>query len=314
MVLSASLFLKTMVYTITLNTSLDYVVHVDRLSVGQIHKSSQYSIYPGGKGINVSQILKEFGIDSTAVGFVAGHTGECFVALVEDIGITTKFIKLSKGITRINVKTRSHEYENVTETDINCAGPDVNSDELARLKAIVEGVDKNDIVVISGSVPTSVTSYEYGEIIRIASEKGATVIVDATGEYLSASLIHKPFLVKPNEQELREFFDADSNADIEMLAFKMKELGAKNVLVSLGATGALLCTNEGEIIRMEAPKGLTVNTVGAGDSMVAGFVAGLVQNKDMGTALKLGVCAGSATAFSEGLASYEDIERLIESV
>jgi len=303
-----------MVYTLTLNTSLDYVVHVDKLSIGQINKSSRYDIYPGGKGINVSWVLKELGIESTALGFVAGHTGDCFEAMIREAGIDTNLIKLTDGMTRINIKTRSHEQESVTETDINCAGPIVGSAQLNQMKEVVSRIQKDDILVVSGSVPPSIGPEEYGEMIQIATQNGAMVVVDVTGAYLLEALKYKPFLVKPNEQELRDLFGNSDDESVVVLAKRMQDMGADNVLVSLGEAGALLCPDEGEIIRMEAPKGVAVNTVGAGDSMVAGFVAAVVQGEDMEKALKLGVCAGSATAFSEGLASYTSIQRLFTSV
>ena len=258
--------------------------------------------------------MREFDLESTALGFVAGHTGVCLEAMVKEMNISTEFVHLSEGITRVNVKARSFENaDSVTETDINCTGPDVKTSELNELKQKLANVTNEDMVVISGSVSPSIQPQDFAQIVAVAADKGAKVVVDTTGDYLRASLKSKPFLVKPNEEELYDFFGANNEVSIEELALKMQELGAENVLVSLGAEGAILCKKSGEIIKTKAPKGLVVNTVGAGDSMVAGFVAAISEDRELETALEWGICAGSATAFCEGLASREDIKRLLDS-
>ena len=294
-----------MIYTLTLNTSLDYVVHVDELRVGEIHKTENYSIFPGGKGINVSQVLHELGINNTALGFVAGHTGGCLEAIMADKQIATDFVHLSCGITRINMKIRSKDLCGDTkETDFNGIGPIICPEEMTQLKDRLNGVTFEDTVIVSGSVPPSISVEEYGQLIEIIENKGATLIVDAIGEYLMEALKYRPFLIKPNRQELLDLFDADeAKQDIAILAGKLQKKGARNVLVSLGGDGAMLMTEKGEVMSLEAPEGEVINTVGAGDSMVAGFVAGFSEKEDYAYALRLGVSAGSATAFAEGLAT-----------
>lgn len=303
-----------MIYTLTLNTSLDYVVHVDELRVGEIHKTENYSIFPGGKGINVSQVLYELGLDNTALGFVAGHTGTCLEAIMADKHIKTNFVHLSCGITRINMKVRSTDTDGDTkETDFNGIGPIVSDEELNRLKSILKSVSAEDTVIVSGSVPPSISISEYSELIGIICENKATLIVDAISEYLKEALTYHPFLIKPNKQELLDLFDeADRGEEMPVLMRRLQDMGARNVLVSLGGDGAVLLTEMGEVIRMEAPKGNVINTVGAGDSMVAGFVAGFRENGDYREAVKMGICAGSATAFAEGLATGNATRLLAE--
>lgn len=304
-----------MIYTLTLNASLDYVAHVDDLAIGQINKSSQYSIFPGGKGINVSQVLKNLGIESTALGFIAGYTGEALKAMLDDLGITSDFVRLSKGITRVNIKLRSEDSENaLQETDINCKGPEVDADKLSELEKKLQKISAGDILITSGSVPPSISPKAFGKLLGVAKENGALLVVDVTGEYLREALSCRPYIVKPNETELQEFFQADRNENVEGLVQKMHEMGAQNVLVSLGEKGALLCKGDGEIIRMESANGKAVNTVRAGDSMVAGFIAGHILYGDDNSAMKMGISAGSATAFSEGLATYQDIMRLFNEI
>lgn len=296
---------KKMIYTLTLNTSLDYVVHVDELRVGEIHKTENYSIFPGGKGINVSQVLHELGVDNTALGFVAGHTGGCLEAIMADKHIATDFVHLSCGITRVNMKVRSKDSRGDNrETDFNGIGPIIGSGELEALKQKLRAISARDTVIVSGSVPPSISVEEYGKLIEIICGNGATLVVDAIGDYLKEALRYHPFLIKPNGQELLDLFEGEEKEkDMEILAKDLQEKGAENVLVSLGGEGALLVTQKGEVMRMKAPEGRVINTVGAGDSMVAGFMAGFLEREDFEYALKLGVCAGSATAFAEGLAT-----------
>lgn len=305
-----------MIYTLTLNTSLDYVVHVDELRVGEIHKTENYSIFPGGKGINVSQVLHELGFDNTALGFIAGHTGGCLEAIMADKQLATDFVHLSCGITRINMKVRSKDSEGDTkETDFNGIGPIICPEEMDRLKEKLMGISSEDTVIVSGSVPPSISVEEYGQLIEIIAKKGATLVVDAIGDYLKEALKYRPFLIKPNRQELLDLFDEhEAKQDITVLAQKLREKGARNVLVSLGGDGALLVTEKGDVMKQEAPWGNVINTVGAGDSMVAGFVAGFMEREDFGYGLRLGVCAGSATAFAEGLATGTATRQLEENL
>ena len=305
-----------MIYTLTLNTSLDYVVHVDELRVGEIHKTENYSIFPGGKGINVSQVLHELGFDNTALGFIAGHTGGCLEAIMADKQLATDFVHLSCGITRINMKVRSKDSEGDTkETDFNGIGPIICPEEMDRLKEKLMGISSEDTVIVSGSVPPSISVEEYGQLIEIIAKKGATLVVDAIGDYLKEALKYRPFLIKPNRQELLDLFDEhEAKQDITVLAQKLREKGARNVLVSLGGDGALLVTEKGDVMKQEAPRGNVINTVGAGDSMVAGFVAGFMEREDFGYGLRLGVCAGSATAFAGGLATGTATRQLEENL
>lgn len=305
-----------MIYTLTLNTSLDYVVHVDELRVGEIHKTENYSIFPGGKGINVSQVLHELGFDNTALGFIAGHTGGCLEAIMADKQLATDFVHLSCGITRINMKVRSKDSEGDTkETDFNGIGPIICPEEMDRLKEKLMGISSEDTVIVSGSVPPSISVEEYGQLIEIIAKKGATLVVDAIGDYLKEALKYRPFLIKPNRQELLDLFDEhEAKQDITVLVQKLREKGARNVLVSLGGDGALLVTEKGDVMKQEAPRGNVINTVGAGDSMVAGFVAGFMEREDFGYGLRLGVCAGSATAFAEGLATGTATRQLEENL
>lgn len=302
-----------MVYTLTLNTSLDYVAHVDELEVGKIHKTTMYSIYPGGKGINVSQVLKELGVENTALGFVAGHTGECLEAIMHDKCIHTDFVKLSCGITRVNMKIRSMMGDDtIAETDINGIGPVIRADELEQLKKQLGRLNFGDTVIVSGSVPPSVSVEDYGELLNEVSKSHAMLVVDAVGDYLKEALKYRPFLIKPNKQELLDVFEEQSGAEVEALAGRLCDMGAENVLVSLGADGAFLKTSDGIAMSMKAPNGTAVNTVGAGDSMVAGFVAGYNATGDREYAMKLGICAGSATTFSDGLATGKQVYDLLE--
>lgn len=305
-----------MIYTLTLNTSLDYVVHVDELQVGEIHKTENYSIFPGGKGINVSQVLHELGFSNIALGFVAGHTGGCLEAIMADKQLATDFVHLSCGITRINMKVRSKDSVGDTkETDFNGIGPIVCSEEMDQLKEKLREISSEDTVIVSGSVPPSISVEEYGRLIEIIAQKGATLVVDAIGDFLMEALKFRPFLIKPNRQELLDLFDEhEAKQDISVLAQKLREKGARNVLVSLGGDGALLVTEKGDVMQQGAPKGKVINTVGAGDSMVAGFVAGFREREDYSYGLRLGVCAGSATAFVEGLATGTAARQLEENL
>ena len=307
-----------MIYTITFNPSLDYVVFVDQLNIGSIHRSDNYELIAGGKGINVSYVLKQLGCDSTALGFVAGHTGDCFEQLVNEYGITADFIKLKQGMTRINTKIRSQDSDKASylETDINANGPVIEKNDIDVLLAKLDVLTKEDIVIVSGSVPKSIAPQIFYMVLKKCTQMGAIVVVDTSDMYLEAALESRPWLIKPNKEEIESFFKVkiDNREQIIDYGRKLQEKGAKNVLISLAGEGAILICEDGNILMEKAPKGNVINTVGAGDSMVAGFMVGYIRTESYITALKLGVCAGSATAFSTGLASKQEIEKLLGEI
>lgn len=306
-----------MIYTVTFNPSLDYVVFVDELNIGQIQRTDKYELIAGGKGINVSYVLKQLETDSIALGFVAGSTGESLKSMVREYGLNEEFIELGQGLTRINTKIRSNKNaKGYLETDINADGPVITDDEVNKLFDRLTTLDKNDVVIISGSVPKSISPEKYGQLVKLCSQNGVKVVVDVSGSYLAEALKGQPWLVKPNKEELEDFFDIDINDDriIEDCALRLKESGASNVLVSLGDDGAMLFTEDGNKYRSDAPKGEVISTVGAGDSMVAGFVAKYLESQSMCEALKYGVASGSATSFLTGLAGKNDIEKLIGDI
>lgn len=298
-----------MIYTVTLNPSLDYVVDVDDLTVGTINRSTKEAIYPGGKGINVSIVLSRLGVETTVLGFKAGFTGDDLERLVQKEGIKVQLLPAEKGLTRINVKVRGKE-----ETAINGAGPEVEDKELADLMALLEDLRKDDILVLSGSAPKKAADTLYADLAAMMEARGTRCVVDATGMLLKKALPNHPFLVKPNREELEEIVGkklACLNA-IEAAARQMQQQGARNVLVSLGGDGALLIDENGHTHYHGAPKGKVLNTVGAGDSLVAGFLAGCETTGDYAKALHWGICAGSATAFSMHLASRKALKEMIE--
>ena len=296
-----------MIYTLTFNPSLDYVVSVEEFETDKINRTATEAIFAGGKGINVSAVLKEFDIHSVALGFVAGFTGKELQDRLEKQGIRTDFIEAKDGFTRINMKLRSWHQE----TEINGQGPVVTEEELAQLIQKIEKLAEDDFLVISGSICQGVSQSIYADLIRLCNEKHVRVVVDASSVLLWNVLEHGPFLIKPNKDELEDLFyrDLESKEEIIFYAKELQNRGAKNVLVSLGKDGAVLVAEDGCIYEMEAPQGEVINSVGAGDSMVAGFLAGYLQSASYEKALKYGICAGSATAFSEGLATKEDIDK-----
>ena len=291
-----------MIYTVTLNPALDYIMYPNNLAVGEINRSAHESLYFGGKGINVSFILNELGISSVATGFIAGFTGDALENAVSAFA-KTDFVKLKKGLTRINVKLRTEN-----ETDINAAGPNVSTEDISRLFERLEKVRTGDTVVLSGSVPKNMPAYIYENIMKKLSPRRVKFAVDAEGEALLSSLKYSPFLIKPNLEELSGIFKTEvTKQNVKIYAEKLLSLGAQNALVSMGNEGAYLSGAGGESFFMPAVSGKTVNTVGAGDSMLAGFLAGYEKTKDFGYALRLGTAAGGATAFSEGLATKAEI-------
>ena len=300
-----------MIYTITFNPSLDYVISVNEFASGKINRTTEEDIFPGGKGINVSMVLAEFGIKSTALGFVAGFTGKELEDCLLEKGIHTDFVYVKDGMTRINVKMRSE-----LETEINGQGPMISLDELDEFMKKLEALLEEDIVILSGSISKGIPLDIYAEIVKICNRKNVRVIVDASSELLWNTLEHHPFLIKPNHHELGDIFNREFETKEEFV-FYAKELqnrGARNVLVSAGSMGAVLVAENGMVYEMDAVKGEAVNTVGAGDSMIAGFLAGYMEKDDYEYALKVGICTGGATAFSKGLATYGQIQTLMENV
>ena len=300
-----------MIYTITFNPALDYISQVENFEIGKINRTKAEKILPGGKGLNVSTVLKNLGLGSTALGFIAGFTGKELKRKIEEHGIETDFIEVKKGITRINVKISSKE-----ETALNGNGPEISEEELQELLNKIDKIKKGDIVILAGNVPKCIKDNIY-EIICLKLEKnGVTFIVDSTRELLINVLKYKPFLIKPNKDELQETFNVKINTKEQIIEYakKLQEMGAQNVLISLGGDGAILITKEGKEYYKQAPKGKVVNTVGAGDSMVAGFIAGYLENGDYEQALKMGIATGSASTFSINLATKEEVDILLKNI
>lgn len=298
-----------MVYTITLNPALDYVMKVGSLRFDDINRSNAEQIYYGGKGINVSVVLSRLGTENKALGFVAGFTGEELERMLKADNIDCDFNHLRSGLTRVNVKIKAD-----TELDINANGPDVSEAEIEELLTKLDDIKEGDVLVLAGAVPKNLPSDVYEKILQRLSGRGVKFVVDATGELLLKVLKYKPFLVKPNHHELGDLFSVTTKTDeeIEIYAKKLQQMGASNVLVSRGGDGAMLIDEFGAVKKIGNAKGTLINSVGCGDSMVAGFVAGFLQTGDYEHALRLGAACGNATAFSEGLAEKEDIDRIYQ--
>lgn len=299
-----------MVYTVTFNPAIDYVVHTGEMKLGATNRSEKEEMYFGGKGINVSIVLRELGIDSKALGFTAGFTGEAIENGLSEMGIDADFVRLKKGNSRINVKIKSAE-----ETELNGQGPDIDE---AAINALFEKLGKlsdGDTLILAGSIPSSLPSDIYEKILERLSGRNIKVVVDATKNLLLNVLKYKPFLVKPNNHELGEMFGVElkTDDDIEKYARKLQEMGAVNVLISMAGDGAMLIDEYGKMHRCGVCKGTVRNSVGAGDSMVAGFTAGSLKG-DYEYALKLGTAAGGATAFSDGLAEKAKIDELLKTL
>ncbi len=297
-----------MIYTVTFNPALDYVVFLDGLKLGDINRTTRESIYYGGKGINVSTILNTLGMETTALGFVAGFTGKAIEDGLNAQGMHTDFIHLPEGNSRINVKVKHGD-----ETEINGQGPVITQEAIDALFEKLNALREEDVLVLAGSIPNTLPEDIYERILAALSGKGIRIAVDATKDLLLNVLKYHPFLIKPNNHELGEMFHTvcDTREDIEHYARELQKMGARNVLISMAGDGAILITEDGGSIRMGTPKGKVVNSVGAGDSMVAGFLAGYLKNGNYEEALKTGTAAGSATAFSEGLASREMFEKML---
>lgn len=299
-----------MIYTVTFNPAIDYVVRTEEMKVGVVNRTESEEIYFGGKGLNVSIILNELGIKSEALGFVAGFTGEAIENGMAKDGIKTDFIHLDNGFSRINVKIRSS-----FETEINGQGPEISEENIEELFKKLNKIQDGDTIVLAGSIPASLPSDIYERILEYLKNKKIRAIVDATGDLLMNVLKYKPFLIKPNNFELEEIFGVELKTaeDVSEYALKLKEMGAVNVLVSMAGDGAILADENGKIHACGVCSGTVKNSVGAGDSMVAGFIAGC-EKESYEYALKLGTAAGGATAFSDGLAKKDLIYNLLEQL
>ncbi|MBQ9700507.1 MAG: 1-phosphofructokinase [Lachnospiraceae bacterium] len=298
-----------MIYTVTFNPSLDYVVEVADVKVGKLNRSQGEHVLPGGKGINVSHMLKNLGVDSVAMGFLGGFAGEKIERLVRESGCRTDFVYID-GDSRINVKIKS---DNNPETEINATGPVLKSSHLLLLMERMKKIGEGDMLVLAGSIPKGIPDTVYADIMKELQDKNVQVIVDATGSLLLNTLQYHPFLIKPNKEELEELLGepVQSEDDIVAGAKCLKILGATNVLVSMGGEGAILVDEHGQVHREKAPEGEVINAVGAGDSMVAGFIAGYNVAKDYEYAICFGVAAGSASAFSKGFATMDQVHNLL---
>lgn len=300
-----------MIATVTFNPSLDYIIRVEDFKVGEVNRTNYEKIFAGGKGINVSIVLNNLGHKSTALGFVAGFTGQEIVRRLKDTGIDCKFIEVDNGYSRINVKMKSQK-----ETEINGQGPNIKEEHIKQLFNLLDNLTKDDILIISGSIPNTLPDDMYEQIMSHLEGKGIHIVVDATKDLLTNVLKYHPFLIKPNNHELGEIYGVELKKREEVIPYakKLQEEGAKNVLVSMAGEGAVLLDENGAIHSSEVPKGTVVNSVGAGDSMVAGFVAGYLETGNYQEAFEMGVCTGSASAFSEELATRQEMESLRENL
>lgn len=300
-----------MIYTVTFNPSLDYIVSMDRFEMGKTNRTTGEQMFPGGKGINVSIVLSNLGIKNTALGFTAGFTGDQIECEVRKMGLLTDFIHLNKGLSRINVKLKDYDG-----TEINGMGPEIGQIDVNALYAKLDQLVADDILVLAGSIPNSLPDSIYSDILARLQKKGVLFVVDATKDLLLNVLQYRPFLIKPNNHELGEIFQVTLNTREEVVPYakKLQEKGARNVLVSMAGQGAVLVDALGGVHMLAAPKGKLINAVGAGDSMVAGFVAGWTEKKDYAYAFRMGISAGSASAFSELLATRQEIKQVFENL
>lgn len=295
-----------MIYTVTFSPAIDYVVYMDELIQGATNRTKREEYFFGGKGINVSTILTELGIENTALGFVSGFTGEALEKGLKEKGIHNNFVHLDDGITRINIKIKTER-----ETEINAQGPKISKDKIRELLDKLYALREGDILVISGNIPNTLPEDIYQRILERLDGRGSKYVIDATGELLKKVLKYRPFFIKPNNDEMEELlgYPVKTDEDLRMGAEALQKMGAKNILVSLGKNGAYLLCEDGTEHKMKAVcNESAVNTVGAGDSMVAGFLAGYLESHSFDEALRLGIAAGSATACSEGLATEEKIK------
>ena len=298
-----------MIYTVTFNPSLDYVIGAEKLEPGKINRTTRENIYPGGKGNNVSVVLSNLGHKSKALGFVSGFTGEALEKMLADFGCYTDFIQLDNGFTRINVKINAGE-----ETEINGQGPKISEEAIGKLYEKLDVLTKGDVLVLAGSIPNTLPEDIYERIMARLDGRGIRIVVDATKDLLMNVLKYHPFLIKPNNHELGDMFGVQLETDEEIIEYagKLKEMGARNVLISMAGDGAILLDEHGKVYQGRPPKGEVLNSVGAGDSMVAGFVTGYLNTGDYEKAFELGIATGSASAFEYWLAEKEDVVKLLE--
>lgn len=300
-----------MIYTVTFNPSLDYIVPVPHFTCGMVNRTSEEKIFPGGKGINVSMVLKNLGLENTALGFYAGFTGNELERLIREKGIRADFIPVKEGMTRINVKMRSDE-----ESEINGQGPAISEADIKTLYEKLDRLSDGDVLVMAGSIPDVMPQTIYMDIMKYLADKDLKIVVDATKDLLVNVLQYHPFLIKPNNHELGEIFGVNLSTKESVVPYakKLQEKGARNVLISMAGEGAVLVSEDKSVFMAEAPKGTLINGVGAGDSMVAGFLAGWMKSHDYKEAFRMGVACGSASAFSEYLADSEMIEKVYNQV
>lgn len=297
-----------MIHTVTFSPSLDYVVQLDSLLPGKVNRTKTEALYPGGKGVNVSVVLSNLGIESRALGFIAGFTGRELERRLTAFGCQSDFIPLQRGMTRINVKIKAKE-----ESEINGQGPVITREGLLQLFSQVQEIQQGDTLVLGGSIPNTLPKDMYERLIASVASRGIRTVVDAANSLLVNVLKYRPFLIKPNHHELGEIFQTELlyAKDIIRYAKRLQEMGARNVLVSMAGNGAILLSEQGSIYRSLPPAGKVVSSVGAGDAMVAGFLAGYERTGDYQTAFRLGLTAGSATAFTSWLATKEQVETLL---
>lgn len=300
-----------MIYTVTFNPSLDYIITVNDFKLNKTNRTTSEQMLAGGKGINVSTVLKNLGIENTALGFVAGFTGEEIEHKAKAEGIHCNFIHLEKGCSRINVKMKDFDG-----TEINGMGPVIDDAAVEQLMSQLRTLQSGDILVLAGSIPTTMSVSIYRDIMSELADKGVEFVVDATKDLLINVLEFHPFLIKPNNHELGEIFGVELNSRESVVPYakKLQEKGARNVLISMAGQGAVLLDEDGNVHILPAPKGTLINAVGAGDSMVAGFLAGWTEKQDYAYAFRMGVAAGSASAFSEILATKKDVQRVFETI
>lgn len=300
-----------MIYTVTFNPSLDYIVSVEDFKLGLTNRTSSELILPGGKGINVSTVLMNLGIENTALGFLAGFTGKEIENRLVEMGVKSDFIEIEEGVSRINLKLKS-----IDGTEINGSGPVISAENVEKLMEKLEKLGKGDVLFLAGSIPSSMPDDMYRKIMEKLDGKGVMIVVDATRDLLVNVLEYHPFLIKPNNHELGEIFNVElkTRESVVPYAKKLQEMGAKNVLISMAGEGAVLIAEDGTVYDAPAPKGELKNGVGAGDSMVAGFMAGWLEKQDYRYAFHMGVASGSASAFSENLATKEEIAGVYQQV
>lgn len=300
-----------MIYTVTFNPSLDYIVSVKDFRPGMTNRTSSELMLAGGKGINVSIVLGNLGIKSTALGFIAGFTGDEIVRRLHNGGINSEFIKINDGISRINIKLKS-----IDGTEINGQGPHIDSSHIEQLMNRSRRLESGDVLVLAGSIPAGISDNIYKDIMDMLKDKGVQIVVDATSRLLTNVLEYNPFFIKPNQHELGDIFNVTLNTQEEVIpyALELKKMGAVNVCVSMGGKGAILVADDGNVYKAKAPDGILKNSVGAGDSLVAGFLSGWIEKKDYEYAFRKGVATGSASAFSERLATNGEVNDLIGKV